>query len=61
MDLEYFYDPTKRGLIYSKPGNRDMARTHEEVAKDDPEDGYKSGLSKQAPMCPSRAMGLIDA
>lgn len=61
MDLEYVYDPTKRGLIYAKPGNRDTARTHEEVAKDNPEGGYESGLSKQTPMCPSRAMGLYDA
>jgi hypothetical protein len=61
MDLEYIYDPTKRGLIYSKPGNQHKARTHEEVAKDTPEEGYESGLAKQTPMCPSRVMGLYDA
>ena len=60
MDLEYVYDPTKNGLVYAKPGNRDTARTHEEVSRDEAEDGYKSGLVKQTPMCPSRAMGLID-
>jgi hypothetical protein len=41
------YDPTKRGLIYQKPGNKCRARTHEEVAGDTPEEGYKSGLAKQ--------------
>lgn len=61
IDLEYFYDPTKRGLIYAKPGNRDTARSHEEVAKDNVEGGYESGLVRKTPMCPSRAMGLIDA
>lgn len=60
-ELEYVYDRTKSGLIYSKPGNRDTARTHEEVAGHDPEGGYRSGLNKQTPMCPSSAMGLIDA
>jgi len=58
-DLEYIYDPTKRGLIYQKPGNRCTGRTREELAQDTPEDGYKSGLAKQTPM--KRPVGIFDA
>ena len=58
-DLDYYFDPTKRGLIYSKPGNRDKVKSHEEIAKDSG-GGVSEGLSKKKPMCPSRAMGLID-
>lgn len=57
--LPYIYDRTKNGLIYYTPGNRDVARTHEEVANDTPEDGYKSGLAKKTPMCPPDPWSII--
>lgn len=57
-DLSYFFDPTKRGLIYSKPGNRDQARSREELASDNSAT-LEEGVSVKRPMCPSRKMGLI--
>ena len=50
MELDYLYDPTKRGLVYAKPGNRDVGRTPEEVAKDGGQ-SLEEGLSVKKPLC----------